>query len=139
MRSKASWGYDQAFMAACEQELTVSPEQVLRCPTYVLVERDQVRGFYLLERTDSAVVELGHLFIEPTAIGRGYGTSLMAHAIATAAAAGYRSMLIQADSNAAGFYRRFGVVVIGTRPSDSIPRRDLPLLELRFPVLKQLR
>ena len=39
-------------------------------------------------------------------------------------------MTIEADPDAAPFYRRIGARDVGTAPSGSIPGRELPLLEL---------
>ena len=35
MRSKAHWGYDAAFMAACRAELTLTPEGIAARPVFV--------------------------------------------------------------------------------------------------------
>ena len=40
--------------------------------------------------------------------------------------------MIQGDPNAEGFYLRCGAVRIGERESASIPRRMLPLFEIRL-------
>ncbi|MCO4698660.1 hypothetical protein LRR80_04748 [Streptomyces sp. RO-S4] len=45
LRSKAHWGYDEAFMASCREELTVRPSEVGERRT-TLAERDgRVLGF----------------------------------------------------------------------------------------------
>ena len=49
LRSKASWGYDAMFMAACVDELTILAERIQKNPTYVLEEKGRVLGFYMLE------------------------------------------------------------------------------------------
>jgi hypothetical protein len=43
--SKAAWGYDAAFMAACRAELTIRPESILRDPTYLIESAGHVVGF----------------------------------------------------------------------------------------------
>ncbi len=124
LRSKAFWGYGEAFIAA------VAPEQLARRPAYVLEAEGRVAGFYLLEPIDEREVELSALFVEPDAIGRGHGRSLMEHATAMAKRLGYRAMLIHSDPNAEPFYRAMGAEPIGTVPSGSIPGRMLPLLRV---------
>ena len=128
--SKAYWGYDAAFMAACVDELTISSEQIQNNPTYVLEEEGQILGFYMLELTDSRDVELGYLFVTPESIGQGYGSQLMNHAKAKASELGYQSIIIQSDPNAEPFYRAMGGRIIGDKPSASICGRKLPLLRI---------
>ncbi len=130
LRSKAYWGYNEAFMAAAAAELALSPQQLARLPAYVLEAEGRLAGFYLLEPIDEREVELSALFVEPDAIGRGYGRRLMEHAIATAKRLGYHAMLIHSDPNAEPFYRAMGAEPIGTVPSGSIPGRELPLLRV---------
>jgi hypothetical protein len=36
LSSKAVWGYDAAFLAACRAELTVRPDGIRRNPTYLI-------------------------------------------------------------------------------------------------------
>lgn len=128
--SKAYWGYDAAFMAACSDELTVSPDRIRRDLTYVIEANQRIVGFYTLGHRTAEEVELDLLFVAPEAIGKGYGRHLMEHAVAQAHARGYRTIRIQADPYAEPFYRAMGGVVVGHTPSDSIPGRVLPLLML---------
>jgi GNAT superfamily N-acetyltransferase len=130
LRSKAYWGYDAAFLASCAAELTLSAEEIADTPTFVL-EVDGTRlGFYSIERRDETRSELNFLFVEPEAIGRGYGRVLMEHAIERARALGSRVLEIQGDPNAAQFYRAVGGRLVGSRPSASIPGRVLPIFEV---------
>jgi GNAT superfamily N-acetyltransferase len=129
LRSKGYWGYDRAFMAACVTELTVTGEDIEQQPVNVAEVQGEIIGFYMLAPLSAHEVELGFLFVEPACIGRGYGRRLMRHAIETAHRSGFRTMVIQGDPNADGFYRSMGAVPVGTRPSDSIPDRLLPLYE----------
>ena len=134
VRSKAYWGYDDDFMAACLSELTVSPEAVRRNPTYVIEADNRVMGFYMLSPIEDGNVELDYLFVEPDVIGRGYGKKLMEHAKAVGKARGSSLMIIQSDPNAEQFYRRVGGELIGHRPSTSIPGRLLPVLTIDLSV-----
>ena len=133
-RSKAYWDYDDAFMAACLDELTVSPEAVRRNPTYVIEVDERVLGFYMLSPIDDGSVELDHLFVEPDAIGHGYGKKLMEHAKAVAVARSYSSMIIQSDPNAESFYRRAGGELVGHKPSASVSGRLLSVLRIDLAV-----
>ncbi len=130
MRSKAFWGYGPEFMAACRDELTLSPKYVETTPTFLATTGDVPIGFYALERVSPSRVELGFLFVEPEAIGHGHGRRLIEHAKAEARAAGYVTMVIQGDPNAERFYRAAGGCLAGTRASRSIPGRKLPMFHV---------
>ena len=129
LRSKAHWGYDDAFLAACRAELTLRPEQCDGVHT-VVAERDgRLLGFHRLAG-EPPVAELADLFVDPDAIGQGVGAALLADAVGRARALGISRLLIDADPNAEGFYARMGARRIGSVASGSIPGRELPRLEL---------
>jgi GNAT superfamily N-acetyltransferase len=132
LRSKAYWGYDEQFLSACREELTLHEKDLATRPTFVLEGAGRAIGFYTLELVSDSQVELWFLFIEPKEIGQGHGRRLMEHAMAEAIARGFSCMIVQADPNAAGFYQRLGGRLVGTRPSESIPGRELPVLEIRL-------
>lgn len=127
-RAKGHWGYSEAFLDACRDELTVSVAAIEDGATFVLEADERVAGYYILEPTSEDECELEHLFVEPDAIGRGYGRRLMAHALERAHAAGARTVRVQSDPNAAAFYRAVGGRDVGETPSASIPGRVLPVL-----------
>lgn len=132
LRSKASWGYDEAFIDACRAELTYTPAR-LRDPRFrfvVVVADSDLCGFYALETRAPQRFELDALFVEPDRIGTGIGRTLIDHAIAAVRKAGGTSLVIQGDPHAADFYRAAGARRIGSRPSGSIEGRELPLFEI---------
>jgi GNAT superfamily N-acetyltransferase len=130
LASKAYWGYDAAFMAACVPELTVTAEKIARYPTVVITIEGIILGFAMLIPIDTQEVELEYLFVAPAAIGHGHGKRLFRHVRQIAQQRGYQRMRIQADPNAEAFYLHMGAARIGASPSDSIPGRMLPLLQL---------
>lgn len=130
LASKAHWGYDAAFMAACQAELAVAPEQIASRPAFCLWYGRQIVGFAMLAPGEGDEVELDALFLAPSHIGMGLGRRLFEHARSAAAALGFRTMVIQADPHAAAFYERMGAARMGTRPSGSIPGRVLPLFQI---------
>jgi N-acetylglutamate synthase-like GNAT family acetyltransferase len=132
LRSKAFWGYDAAFMAACVPALTLSSERIAAEPFFVLEAGGQVIGYAGL-RIDGADAELTNLFVDPWAIGRGYGGQLWQHAIKLARALGATRLRIESDPFAEAFYRAMGAERIGETPSDAIPDRMLPLLRYILP------
>jgi GNAT superfamily N-acetyltransferase len=128
MRSKAHWGYSEAFMRACASELTVRRDHVPRL--FVCERAGAIIGFCAWSPINAVRAELEFLFVEPSAIGSGYGRALLDHACADIAQRGHRILEIQGDPHAARFYRAAGARQIGERESASIPGRKLPLYEL---------
>ena len=127
LRSKAHWGYAADFLAACEAELTWSPADLQGYVSQVVLEDQRIAGFGLYVPHSQQTVELDALFIEPWAIGRGYGRMLFNALAALAHAAGYTYMYMQSDPYAAPFYQRMGAIATGTRPSHSVEGRVLPV------------
>jgi GNAT superfamily N-acetyltransferase len=125
LASKAVWGYDARFMAACRAELTITPESTARQPTHLIERQGQVLGFYQL-RIDGALAEVAQFFIAPAMLRRGLGRRLWAHLDQTARAAGARQL--DSDPHAEAFYLAMGMRRIGTAPSGSIAGRMLPRL-----------
>lgn len=129
-RSKAHWGYDEAFLHAHRAGLTVTPEYIAEHPTYVMDQAGVPLGFHALELLDAGRVELGYLFVDPGHMGRGVGRALLDHAAETTLALGRTRMRIVSDPHAIGFYQKMGAVLWGEWRSPIVPGRCLPVLEL---------
>ncbi|MGM4927383.1 MULTISPECIES: GNAT family N-acetyltransferase [unclassified Tardiphaga] len=129
LRSKAVWGYDAAFMAACRDELTLTPETFGSSLLQVAVRDGRVIGMVQV-RIAGEVAQLDRLFVEPDQLRSGAGRILLDWAKAAARQVGAVVMIIEADPGAAGFYRREGAVDAGTVASGSIPGRCIPKLSL---------
>lgn len=128
MRSKAVWGYSEQFMAACRDELTMTKDELGEL--FVREVDSEVVGVYSLQRLSETHAELGYLFVEPAQLRRGHGRALIVDAMRRGAALGYTTLVIQGDPHAVDFYVAVGAKQIGTRESDSVPGRFLPLFEL---------
>jgi N-acetylglutamate synthase-like GNAT family acetyltransferase len=137
LRSKAHWGYSRDFLDACRAELTYSDEDLCDLTCVVAEVEGEIVGFYALERLSPTMVELEALFVEPACIGRGYGRALIEHAKSTARRMEATAISIQSDPYAEAFYRAAGAERVGTRESDSISGRMLPLLDI--PLLNEPR
>jgi len=143
LRSKAVWGYDEEFMQACRRDLTVDEGFMQACrgdltltaslirPSYVRVAeiRERLVGVAQVNVKEE-LAELDKLFIEPTRLRSGAGKALFEWAVTIARDAGAVTMVIDADPNAAGFYRRMGAVDDGMAPSGTIPGGFVPRLKL---------
>lgn len=133
LRSKGHWGYSADFLDACRAELTFQPEEVATRWIVVADSPAGIVGFYSLDGRPPRGV-LGNLWVVPEHIGTGLGRQLWRHALAAAAGAGYSSLVIEADPNAAGFYRAMGARQVGEVPSGSVRGRKLPLLTMELGV-----
>lgn len=125
IRSKAHWGYDDAFMRLSRASLTVSDADIASGRVLVACGDDQIAGVARVELDG----ELGLMFVDPSMMNRGTGRMLFAAAAKLARRLGAHSMAILADPNAAPFYERMGARFVSQAPSDAIPGRTLPLYE----------
>lgn len=129
LRSKSHWGYPAEFLEACRAELTLSPDFIAASPVFVLEERERgIVGFYGL-REGEGEVELLYLFVEPSAVNRGYGKLLWKHAVGVAAKLGFQKISIESDPYAEAFYLAMGARRVGATQSSLQVDRTLPLLE----------
>ena len=127
-RSKASNGYDAAFMAACEAELTFDARTFARGETWLCEDAaGRILGFFDL-RQEAEMAEVEAMYVEPDLKGRGVGRALWERLEARAAALGAERIGADADPTAVPFYLRMGMELAGESPSGSIPGRKLPRL-----------
>jgi len=134
LRSKAHWGYSQDFLDACRSELAVDASRIgtdaYQC--FATLDGDSIVGFYTLENASDGSCELEALFVEPEHIGSGVGRLLIQHAVQRLSERGVERLTIQGDPHATEFYVAAGARQVGTRESDSIPGRELPLFEIEI-------
>lgn len=128
-RSKAHWGYSEAFMAACEDELTVTRSRIEQETYLVAVDQDAVVGMAAIASCDGGF-EVSNMFVDPTMIGTGVGRRLFQALTEEARRQGIAELLIDADPNACLFYERLGARFSHMTPSGSIPGREIPHLRL---------
>ncbi len=126
-RSKAHWGYSDAFLAHFAPSMVVGPRTLARDDCWVAA-----RGRRLLAYAARRRGRLDDLFVAPDAMGAGLGRLLLARVRAAALAAGHRCLTLDADPFAAGFYRRQGAQTVGWVPSPwpGDPARRLPRMRL---------
>lgn len=111
-RSTLHWGYDPAFLEWEPEALLVTPDFIAGSPIYVYEEAGRVLGYHALLSKDPHWY-LDKLFVEPERIGTGLGKHLWLHAVATARELGITELLLDADPNAAPFYRAMGCEWLG--------------------------
>lgn len=137
LRAKAHWGYTDAFLEACRDELRVDPADVER--GYVAVAEDdaagRLLGFYVVAPSEAGGGELTFLYVDPSEMNHGVGRALFTHALASAGSAGIEELRLDADPHAAAFYRHMGARYAGEAPSGSIPGRVLPSFTVSVPAV----
>jgi GNAT superfamily N-acetyltransferase len=106
-RSALHWGYEPEFLDWEPEALLVTPDFIADSPIYVLEDEGRILGYYaLLEKPPHWYLD--KLFVEPDRIGTGLGKRLWRHAVATAREMGIPELMLDADPNAAPFYRAMG-------------------------------
>jgi GNAT superfamily N-acetyltransferase len=132
MRSKRSNGYDDAFMEACREELTVTPSRMAE-GEYWAAETDVICGCAcLVENVEGDSGEVHAFFIDPAFQGRGVGRMLWLKIVELAKSKGIVKLHLDADPFAVPFYEAMGFVVVGEAPSGSIIGRTIPRMEIQL-------
>lgn len=129
LRSKAHWGYDADFMAACVAPFTFAPEDFDRFDIVVIDGPMGPAAFAALS-VEGDAAHLDKAFVDPDAMGQGLGRVLMRWATARARALGATHIMIESDPYAEAFYLAMGARTVGAVPSEAIPGRSLPLMRL---------
>jgi GNAT superfamily N-acetyltransferase len=128
---KGYWGYNAAFLEHCRPFLQMLPEDIAAGYFYVVEADGVVEGFYSWRPNDEDA-DLADLFVDPAAIGRGLGKRLWEHAATLTRGMGFRSLIVQSDPNAEGFYFAMGATRIGESLSEVFEGRMLPLLRIEL-------
>ena len=129
IRSKRYWGYSDEFMAAVDDELTFRQTDLDDKRTVVeVLESDGriVGALRMRRRTELAYLE--DLWIDPEAIGHGYGRVGFERACQIGREWGKGVMELEADPNAEAFYLHIGCQRVGMSPATSVPGRALPVM-----------
>ena len=130
VRAKSHWGYGEPFLAAARAALTLDAETISSARVYVAEQDGATVGFYgLTGEPPSGVLEW--MFLEPHAIGRGYGRRMWDDAVTRARAAGFSELLIESDRFAEDFYLTMGAVRVGAAASP-VDGALLPLLKIKL-------
>jgi len=126
--AKRHWGYPEHWIESWRDTLTMRAEFIASNVTYSAMEDAGAAGFYVLTDEGDGL-HLDHLWIAPHAMGRGIGRALFEHALAQTTKLGHRTLKIEADPNAEGFYSRMGARRVGANVTTiDGERRELPLL-----------
>ncbi len=125
LRSKAYWGYDEAFMISCRDELTLTEADLCNDKVAVAEDRIGLAGVVQVSN-DQTGCYLEKLFVDTDRIGQGVGKILYEWSISAAREFGAKELIVEADPDAAPFYERMGCQRKGQANSGSIQGRILP-------------
>ena len=128
-RSKRHWGYSDAFMAALDDELTFRQADLDDARTRVEVLElggRLIGAIRMRRRTELAYLE--DLWIDPAAIGLGYGRIGFGRACEIGREWGKGVLELEADPNAEAFYLHVGCQRVAMSPVSSVPGRAVPLM-----------
>jgi len=127
VRSKQSWGYDDAFMTAAQADLAVTEDLITKHHVRVAEVDGDTIGFVTLviEEREGEILQL---FVDPAHHGEGVGQALICKAFEIAAGEGVARVTVESDPNAAPFYEAAGMTVTGDADSIVDPSRKLPVL-----------
>ncbi len=130
IRSKRSNGYDDQFMAACREELTVTTNDI-KIDEYWVADVGVICGCACLRADQSTRTgEIQAFFIEPDWQRKGIGRLLWQKLIERANALGLTRLHLDADPLAVPFYKSLGFELAGDVPSGSISGRRIPYMTI---------
>ncbi|MBD1373571.1 GNAT family N-acetyltransferase [Hazenella sp. IB182357] len=127
LESKAYWNYDENFIEACKESLTITSSYIKKYQVYVCLVDEEIIGFFAFIHEEEN--RLDFLYIRPNDIGKGYGKRIWKAIVQTAKTLHMESFTIPSDPNAQGYYEKMGATQIGTIPSEVFEKRSLPLLK----------
>jgi N-acetylglutamate synthase-like GNAT family acetyltransferase len=105
--AKRHWGYPENWIEHWKDDLTITPEFILRHEVYVALAGEEITGCCALVR-GAEQAELEHMWIKPEHIGTGVGRALFLYLKERAVNLGLPALEISSDPNAEGFYQRMG-------------------------------
>jgi GNAT superfamily N-acetyltransferase len=126
--SKRHWRYPEHWIQEWRGLLTVEPAFIASQEVWEAVVDGTKAGYYALSPKADGV-ELLHFWVRPEFMGRGIGRALFLHAVNKARELGARTLYIESDPNAEGFYLRMGANRVGVVSGKVAGLfRELPLL-----------
>jgi ribosomal protein S18 acetylase RimI-like enzyme len=132
LAAKAHWGYPERWMELWKPQLTMHPEYMRENECWVALVDEAVVGFYTLEKRKE-IGWLENLWVLPDYMGAGVGRALFRHAVERARQARLKSLQLEADPHAVGFYERMRMRRIGERRYDMEgQRRILPIMQMEL-------
>jgi ribosomal protein S18 acetylase RimI-like enzyme len=130
--AKGHWNYPKPWMQLWIPQLTFAPAYFEEHEGWAAELEGEVIAFYTLEeRNGNAWLE--NIWVLPRYIGQGVGKELFMHGLARARELGYKTLRLEAEPNAIGFYEKMGMRKIGQRQYELDGQlRILPIMEIQL-------
>lgn len=130
--AKRQWGYPEHWMELWLPQLTFTPKYLEENESWVVEQDGLPIAFTTVQERDENFW-IGDMWVLPEYMGKGVGRKLFTYALAIARQRGHKTLLLEADPNAVGFYEKMGLRIIGERQYelDGQPR-ILPLMEIKL-------
>jgi len=130
--AKRHWNYPERWMELWLPQLTFSPEYFQANESWV-VEQDGVPIAFSTVQERNGNFWIENMWVLPEYMGQGVGKKLFTYALNLARERGYKSLQLEADPKAVGFYKKMGLHIIGEHQYelDGQPR-VLPLMEIKL-------
>jgi len=128
--AKAYWGYPERWMEIWRPQLLFSPRYFEENESWVTETNARPTAFCTLqEKEGNAWLE--NLWVAPEFVGQGIGKRLFLLAVGESRQRGYRTLRLEADPHALGFYEKMGMHKVGERYSEIEGQvRILPIMEM---------
>jgi ribosomal protein S18 acetylase RimI-like enzyme len=132
LSAKAHWGYPVRWMEIWAPQLTFSPEYIEDNDSWVAEMDNHPIAFYTLQ-DKGGVAWIENLWVLPEYMGQGVGKQLFLDAQSRAREMGHKTLQLEADPNAVGFYEKMGMHKIGERLGEVEGHpRVLPIMEMEI-------
>ncbi|WP_153768303.1 GNAT family N-acetyltransferase [Labrenzia sp. CE80] len=134
LRAKASLGYDDDFIEACRDALTVRDSWILDDTFWVAEAIDgEIAGcIRLVVNKGEREGEVATCFIDPGHQRKGLGKLLFAELHRTAQDLALGGLKLESEPLSQSFYEHLGFRKTGEVPSEAIAGRNLPLMQLNL-------
>ena len=130
LSAKRHWGYPERWMEIWTPQLTFDVRYFEEKESWAADIDNNLVGFYTLQGEDE-IAWIENLWVLPEYIGQGIGKKLFLDATSRARQMGYRTLQLEADPNAVGFYEKMGMSKIGEQHSEVEGQpRVLPIMEI---------
>jgi len=128
--AKRHWNYPETWIQLWLPVLTISTEYISANETWMAMIDNEPVAYYSLKKNGNSIW-LDNLWVLPNQMGRGFGKSLLEHAIEISRKHGASVLRIEADPNAESFYERMGARKVGEHRGELDGQlRILPLMEI---------
>lgn len=130
LSAKAHWAYPERWMEIWTPLLTFSSEYFEENESWVAEIDGAPIGFYTLQ-DKNGIAWIENLWVLPNYMGQGVGRQLFLNAISRAREMGCKTLQLEADPNAVGFYEKMGMLTIDERIGELEGKpRILPIMEI---------